>query len=225
MFFNRSITFIKETLCVCRGSFSRLYTYYTRYLCILMRKHIGTPFFVPGVVLGYSLGKKYVFDWPNTTHTHNTHIHTIFWCVVFRCPGGGNECRRVCVLLQRAFTNDKACLFNIASHFRYSNHDVTFNSALPYLVCYTLRLRRYTPPNAHEQYVHVKLRYVSAQSLTFVRFELRLLRTYTTSTQQLFYALRSSHNAYTLSITLIYPPRICASRLGLRPRFSHLHFE
>ena len=84
---------------------------------------------------------------------------------------------------------------------------------------YTLRLRRYTPPNAHEQYVHVKLRYVSAQSLTFVRFELRLLRTYTTSTQQLFYAHRSSHNAYTLSVTLIYPPRICASRLGLRPPF------
>lgn len=65
----------------------------------------------------------------------------------------------MCVLLQRAFTNDKACLFSIASRFRYSNHDVTFNSALPYLVRYTLRLRRYTPPK-HSSNVILVLSFV-----------------------------------------------------------------
>ena len=118
----------KKKLSTFVGGFLRLYT---RCLCILIRDScffawgscwelLGTRWEKSMFSIDLTLCCRLTYYHPHTQHTHTHYI----WCVVFRCPGGGNECRRVCVLLQRAFTNDKACLFNIASHFRYSNHDV-----------------------------------------------------------------------------------------------------
>ena len=43
-----------------------------------------------GVVLGARWEKKCSFGSPSTTHTHNTHIHTLNMVRRFPYPGGGN---------------------------------------------------------------------------------------------------------------------------------------
>ena len=112
----------KKKLSTFVGGFLRLYT---RYLCILMRKHIGTPFFVPGGLVGNSLGKKCSFVSPNTmflidtlppTHTTHTYTHkygasfsvtlgvvTSADVCVCSCRGRKQTIRRVCSISLRIF--------------------------------------------------------------------------------------------------------------------------
>lgn len=52
--------------------------------------------------------------------THNTHKHIhIFGASLSVTLGVVTSWSSVCVLLQRAFTNGKACLFSMPSAFRY----------------------------------------------------------------------------------------------------------
>ena len=149
--FLKSYSFVTILLQLVFRSFSAVIHLYTRCLCIL----IWDSCFLGGEVYGNSLGKEYGFDWLDTmfsidllppTHTTHTTQH-VYWCVVSRYPGGGKRVQSVCVLLQRAFTNDKACLFSIATRFRYSNHDNRRLALTVFSVVICLRLRRYAPPN------------------------------------------------------------------------------
>ena len=114
MFFNRSITFVKETLYVCRGSFSRLYTYYTRYLCILIR---DSYFLVWGScwgLVGKEVFLRLTYYHPHTQHTHTHYIlvrrfplpwgwYNVHQVCVCSCRGRSQTIRRVCSVSLRVF--------------------------------------------------------------------------------------------------------------------------
>lgn len=109
----KSYNFVTILLQFIFRSFSAVIHLYTRCLCILIR---GGVFFVWGS-RWVSLGKECSFVRPTTTHTHNTHIHTIFGAsfsvalgvvtsaevCVCSCRGRSQTIRRVCSLSLRVF--------------------------------------------------------------------------------------------------------------------------
>lgn len=75
---------------------------------------------MPGGRVGVLVGKEVCFRLTYYHPTHTTHTYTYKYGASFSVAlGVVQRASSVCVLLQRAFTNDKACLFSIASHFRY----------------------------------------------------------------------------------------------------------
>ena len=130
-----------------------------------------------GFVYGYLLGTHWennVLSIDLTPPTHTTHTYTHIFGASFSVTWGGYKVQSVCVLLQRAFTNDKPVCslhlrlfdfsFNVSMKLNLPNKvftlygfavklRLTLTSSM-FTLSYAFRLR----PNTHVKCVRVELR-------------------------------------------------------------------
>lgn len=118
---------------------------YTPIYTLSMYTDEGLLFSRMGVLLG-TRWERSMFSFDTLPPTHTTHTYTHKYGASFSVTLGVVTSADVCVLLQRAFTNDKACLFKYAFGFSISSFELRINNVFAvFSVVICLCLRQYAP--------------------------------------------------------------------------------